>query len=64
MTEFLNTCGADCHVDEMAIHWYDVKFVDLKAYVDKWAGFGKPLRVTEFACQVCIWLSGLYWQGR
>lgn len=51
MTEFFQKCGGDCHVDEVMIHWYDVKFVDLKAYVEKWAGFGKPLRLTEFACQ-------------
>jgi len=51
MTEFFNQCGADCHVDEVAIHWYDVHFEDLKAYIDKWAGFGKPMRLTEFACQ-------------
>jgi hypothetical protein len=35
----------------MLIHWYDVEFEDFKAYVNKWAGFGKPIRVTEFACQ-------------
>jgi len=51
VTDFLNQCGGDCGVDEIAIHWYDVKFEDLKTYVNKWAGFGKPLRVTEFACQ-------------
>jgi len=51
MTDFFNKCGGDCHVDEVNIHWYDVKFEDFKTYVNKWAGFGKPLRVTEFACQ-------------
>lgn len=51
MTEFFAKCGDDCHVDEVAIHYYDVKFSDFKAYIDKWAGFGKPLRITEFACQ-------------
>jgi len=51
MTEFFQKCGDDCHVDEVMVHWYDVKFVDFQAYIDKWAGFGKPLRVTEFACQ-------------
>jgi len=50
MTDFLNKC-ADCGVDDIALHWYDVKFDDLKTYVNKWAGFGKPMRVTEFACQ-------------
>jgi len=50
MTDFFSQCS-DCHVDDVLIHWYDVKFVDFKAYVDKWAGFGKPLRITEFACQ-------------
>jgi len=51
MTSFLNKCGGDCHVDEVALHWYDVKFEDFKTYINKWAGFGKPLRITEFACQ-------------
>jgi hypothetical protein len=51
MTEFFKKCGGDCHVDEVPIHFYDVKFEDLKAYINKWAGFGKPLRLTEFACQ-------------
>lgn len=51
MTNFLNKCGGDCHVDEVAVHWYDVKFEDFKTYINKWAGFGKPIRVTEFACQ-------------
>ena len=54
MTTFLNQCGADCGVDEMQVHWYDVKFEDFQTYVNKWAGFGKPIRITEFACQVCI----------
>jgi hypothetical protein len=51
MSEFFQKCGGDCHVDEVAIHWYDVKFEDLQTYVNKWAGLGKPLRITEFACQ-------------
>jgi len=51
MTTFLNQCGADCGLDEMLIHWYDVKFEDFQTYVNKWAGFGKPIRITEFACQ-------------
>jgi len=51
MTDFFNQCGGDCHVDEVAIHWYDVKFEDFKTYINKWAGFGKPIRITEFACQ-------------
>jgi hypothetical protein len=51
VSEFFDKCGGDCHVDEVPIHWYDVKFEDFKTYVNKWAGFGKPLRVTEFACQ-------------
>ncbi|KAF9649636.1 hypothetical protein BDM02DRAFT_3094347 [Thelephora ganbajun] len=51
MVQFFNQCGGDCHVDEVPIHWYDVRFEDFQVYINKWAGFGKPLRVTEFACQ-------------
>lgn len=55
MTQFFQQCGSDdCGVVEVPIHWYDVKFEDFKTYINKWAGFGKPMRVTEFACQVCI----------
>jgi len=51
VTDFLDKCGGDCGVSEVLVHWYDVKFEDFKTYINKWAGFGKPLRVTEFACQ-------------
>jgi len=52
MTSFLNQCGGDCHVDEIALHWYDVHFADFQTYVENWANaFKKPVRITEFACQ-------------
>lgn len=55
MTKFFGMCGDDdCGVVEVPVHYYDVKFEDFKAYLNKWAGFGKPMRVTEFACQVRI----------
>ena len=55
MTQFFKMCGDDdCGIVEVPIHWYDVKFDDFKTYINKWAGFGKPMRVTEFACQVRI----------
>jgi hypothetical protein len=54
VTNFFSQCGGDCGVNEVTVHWYDVKFEDFQTYVEKWAGFGKPLRITEFACQVRV----------
>jgi len=64
MDDFLSQCGGDCGIDEVSIHWYDVEFADLVAYVEKWSGYGKPMRLTEFACQVrCPLLFGLVGKG-
>jgi hypothetical protein len=55
MSSFIPQCGGDCGVDEMLIHWYDVKFEDFQTYVEKWANaFKLPVRITEFACQVRV----------
>jgi hypothetical protein len=52
VTSFFQSCGADCGVNEVPIHWYDVQFSDFQAYIEKWAAaFKLPIRVTEFACQ-------------
>ncbi|KAI0346748.1 hypothetical protein BDW22DRAFT_1350998 [Trametopsis cervina] len=49
---FLKACDGGCTFDCVAIHWYDVKFEDFKAYTEKWHdGFGKDILITEFAPQ-------------
>jgi len=52
MTEYFKSCP-DCYdtLTYLAIHYYDIKLADLKVYVEKWKSFGKPLAMTEFACQ-------------
>jgi len=50
VTQYLNECP-DCRPDIIPLHYYDVKFEDLKAYVEKWETFGYDMSVTEFACQ-------------
>lgn len=58
MTQFFQQCGSDCGIDEVLLHWYDMKFEDFQTYVEKWVdGFKKPVRITEFACQVRLLLS-------
>lgn len=57
VTSFVAQCGDDCHIDEITAHWYDVHFTDFQIYVEKWANaFKKPVRITEFACQVRVLL--------
>lgn len=58
MGKFKDQCP-DCKFDLVAIHWYGVEFEDFKSYVNKWAGFGKPLSITEFGCWVCMSSFGL-----
>lgn len=55
MVDFFQQCGSDCGVNEMPVHWYDVHFADFQTYVENWANaFKLPVRITEFACQVCM----------
>jgi len=51
MQEFIKLCDG-CHIDYIALHWYDVDIDAFKAYVTKfWKAFGKPIIVSEYACQ-------------
>jgi len=44
--------AAGCDADVVALHWYDINVEDFKAYVTKFHdAFGKPIWVTEYACQ-------------
>jgi hypothetical protein len=51
MKEFVNGCDG-CHIDVIALHWYAT---DPQAFIDYVQSFhdafGKPIWVTEFACQ-------------
>ncbi|KAG9103602.1 hypothetical protein FRC06_009612 [Ceratobasidium sp. 370] len=51
MQEFFKLC-TDCHIDYVALHWYDVDINAFKAYVTKfWEAFRKPIIISEYACQ-------------
>lgn len=61
MTQFFSQCSG-CTVDEVLIHWYDVHFSDFQTYVENWYNaFKKPLRITEFACQVRVFRKTVGW---
>jgi len=51
MTEFFQKCGGDCGVSEVPVHYYDTTSKGFQTYINKWAGFNLPMRVTEYACQ-------------
>ncbi|CAE6411361.1 unnamed protein product [Rhizoctonia solani] len=52
MQDMIKACGDGCGFDYLAIHWYGTKVDDFKAYVDDWCNtFGKPLVISEYACQ-------------
>ncbi|KAH9484871.1 Alkali-sensitive linkage protein 1 [Psilocybe cubensis] len=56
--EFLTTCGNNCTVDFIAIHWYGTDASQFITYLEDFnATFGKPLWVTEWACQNYVDLS-------
>jgi len=41
------------------MHWYGTKFEDLKSALNAYhTAFGKPIWLTEFACQACRALYG------
>ncbi|KAG9099765.1 hypothetical protein FS749_000436 [Ceratobasidium sp. UAMH 11750] len=51
MKEFFKLCTG-CHVDYVALHWYDVNIDAFKAYVTSFhKEFNKPIIVSEYACQ-------------
>jgi hypothetical protein len=53
--DFFNACPG-CEVDYIAVHWYNCDLPSLQAYIDGNASlagfvqFGKPIWLTEFAC--------------
>lgn len=52
MQDMINACGGDCGFDYIGIHWYGTSISEFKAYVDDfYATFGKPLIISEYACQ-------------
>jgi len=51
MKNFVNNCDG-CHIDVIALHWYSTDPDDFISYVKSFHdAFGKPIWVTEFACQ-------------
>jgi len=53
MDRFFAACGGDdmCGVDVIALHWYDTDVQRFKDYVTSWKKYGKPIWVTEMACE-------------
>jgi O-glycosyl hydrolase len=41
-----------CTFDGIAVHYYGTSADDMITYVNEWKQFGKPIWITEFACQV------------
>jgi O-glycosyl hydrolase len=51
MQDFFGQCGG-CTVSIVAVHWYGTKADEMIAYLkDIHATFGRPIWVTEYACQ-------------
>lgn len=51
MQEFYKECSG-CTIDFHPLHYYDVSASGFETYLKKWHnGFGKPIWVTETACQ-------------
>ncbi|GAA4032870.1 hypothetical protein GCM10022212_34900 [Actimicrobium antarcticum] len=46
---FLAAC-AGCKIDFIPVHWYACDVPALKAYVDRFRKYNKPIWITEFAC--------------
>ncbi|WFD07417.1 hypothetical protein MVES1_002781 [Malassezia vespertilionis] len=53
MDEFRTTCpGVWSAIDSVALHFYDTSTTKFKKYVNDWHDrYGKPIWVTEYACQ-------------
>ena len=61
MKKFFECC-ADCTIDFMTVHWYDIDLDNFKSWVQRWHDEfdGRDVMVTEFAVQVCAKISGYY----
>ena len=51
MQQFLSQCQG-CSIAGMPVHYYGTDANEMISYIEQWAGFGYPILVTEFACQV------------
>ena len=51
MQQFLSECQG-CSIAGMPVHYYGTDANEMISYIEQWAGFGYPIWVTEFACQV------------
>ena len=51
MQQFLSQCQG-CSIAGMPVHYYGTDANEMISYIEQWAGFGYPIWVTEFACQV------------
>ncbi|KZT23532.1 glycoside hydrolase family 128 protein [Neolentinus lepideus HHB14362 ss-1] len=52
MQDWLQACDGGCTIDFVALHWYDINVTNFIQYVEDFHDtFGKPIWVTEWACQ-------------
>ncbi|CDO74054.1 Glycoside Hydrolase Family 128 protein [Trametes cinnabarina] len=52
MQDFFKACGDECTFDFQALHYYDIGFEKLQAYLEKYHNeFNLPILLTEFADQ-------------
>lgn len=58
LQSWLNSSCADCTVDFIALHWYDVNATAFINYLmDFHDTFQRPLWITEWACQVSLYFE-------
>jgi Glycosyl hydrolase catalytic core/F5/8 type C domain len=50
LDQFFAGCPGGCKVDAIAVHWYNCDLPSLQSYIAKFAKYGKPIWLTEFAC--------------
>jgi O-glycosyl hydrolase len=50
LDQFFAACPGGCKVDAIAVHWYNCDLPSLQSYIGKFAKYGKPIWLTEFAC--------------
>jgi hypothetical protein len=51
ITDFIKKSQGACSPDAVAAHWYGTSFSAFKSHIDTICKLGKPVWVTEFACQ-------------
>jgi hypothetical protein len=49
MDNFFKACKGGCTCDYMGVHFYDTTATKLKAWVNRWRKYKKPLIISEFA---------------